>query len=75
MPTLALQQPLIETLEQAAESQNSSIEVLLNQAVTEFLEKWVYFIKHADDLEVIPEHADDPRLQDAYTTAAWLEPR
>jgi hypothetical protein len=39
MQTLTLQQPLIETLEQVAESQNTSAEILLNKAVTEFLEK------------------------------------
>ena len=40
--------------------------------VATLLEKWVYFIKHADDLDVIPEHADDPSLQDAYKTADQL---
>ncbi|MDM8521501.1 Rpn family recombination-promoting nuclease/putative transposase [Anaerolineales bacterium HSG6] len=37
--------------------------------VTTLLEKWVYFIKHANDLDVIPEHVDEPALQDAYKTA------
>lgn len=33
------------------------------------LEKWLYFIKHADDLEVIPEHVDNPALEQAYKLA------
>ena len=33
------------------------------------LEKWVYFIKHAGDLEVIPESADFEAIQTAYEEA------
>ncbi|MDM8532659.1 Rpn family recombination-promoting nuclease/putative transposase [Anaerolineales bacterium HSG25] len=34
------------------------------------LDKWVYFIKHADDLEVIPSHAvGDSALESAYHAA------
>ena len=34
------------------------------------LDKWVYFIKHADDLEVMPAHVgDEPALQSAYQVA------
>ena len=34
------------------------------------LDKWVYFIKHADDLEVIPEYAQaDSALKSAYQAA------
>jgi predicted transposase/invertase (TIGR01784 family) len=34
------------------------------------LDKWIYFIKHAEDLEVIPEHADTQALQTAYDVAS-----
>lgn len=37
--------------------------------VETLLEKWVYFIKHADDLAVIPPHVDDPALEQAYKSA------
>jgi predicted transposase/invertase (TIGR01784 family) len=33
------------------------------------LEKWIYFIKHASDLEVIPESADIEPLREAYKIA------
>jgi len=33
------------------------------------LEKWVYFIKNAEDLEVIPEHVNDEGLKEAYKDA------
>lgn len=33
------------------------------------LEKWVYFIKHAGDLEVIPKNTDNKALKTAYQTA------
>lgn len=42
---------------------------LSEEAVSTLLEKWVYFIKHAEDLAVIPSHADDPALQRAYEAA------
>jgi len=34
------------------------------------LEKWVYFIKHAGDLEVVPESADFEAIQAAYGEAS-----
>lgn len=37
--------------------------------VSTLLEKWVYFIKHAKDLEVVPPHVDDAGLETAYQTA------
>lgn len=33
------------------------------------LEKWLYFIKHAAELEVIPENADFEEIQEAYQIA------
>jgi len=33
------------------------------------LDKWVYFLKNAADLEVIPANADTPALQSAYEVA------
>jgi len=33
------------------------------------LEKWIYFIKHAEELEVIPENADFEELKEAYQEA------
>jgi predicted transposase/invertase (TIGR01784 family) len=33
------------------------------------LEKWIYFIKNAEDLDVIPDHVDDPVLHTAYEIA------
>ncbi len=33
------------------------------------LEKWVYFIKHAENLEVVPANADTPALKAAYEAA------
>ena len=32
-------------------------------------DKWIYFIKHADDLEQIPEHANTEALKHAYEIA------
>ncbi len=40
------------------------------------LDKWIYFIKHASDLEMVPENADFPALQAAYEVAntfGWSE--
>ena len=37
--------------------------------VQSLLEKWIYFIKHAEDLEVIPNHVDDSALKTAYEEA------
>ena len=35
------------------------------------LDKWVYFIKHADDLEIVPLHVEDtPALKTAYEIAS-----
>jgi len=42
--------------------------------VESLLEKWVYFIKHAEDLEVVPAHVAEPELEAAYHVAeqfAW----
>lgn len=33
-------------------------------------DKWLYFLKHADDLQQIPPSADTPALQEAYQIAA-----
>jgi len=33
------------------------------------LDKWVYFIRHAKDLDVIPDHVYEPDLQTAYELA------
>lgn len=33
------------------------------------LEKWIYFIKHAEELGVVPSSADTPALRSAYATA------
>jgi len=33
-------------------------------------DKWLYFLKHADDLQQIPANADTPALQEAYQIAA-----
>ncbi len=33
------------------------------------IEKWVFFIKHAEELEVIPENVDDDGLMEAYKDA------
>jgi len=33
------------------------------------LDKWVYFIKNAKDLDVIPDHVDEPDLHTAYELA------
>ncbi|MFN8492794.1 MAG: Rpn family recombination-promoting nuclease/putative transposase [Caldilineaceae bacterium] len=39
------------------------------QALTTLLDKWVYFIKHASRLDVIPENTNNPALQSAYDVA------
>ncbi len=42
--------------------------------VENLLEKWLYFIKHAEDLEVVPDHVAEPALEAAYQVAeqfAW----
>lgn len=33
-------------------------------------DNWLYFLKHADDLQHIPTHADTPALREAYEIAA-----
>lgn len=38
--------------------------------LTTVAEKWLYFLKQADDLQQIPPHADTPALQQAYQIAA-----
>jgi predicted transposase/invertase (TIGR01784 family) len=37
--------------------------------LTSVLDKWVYFIKHACDLDVVPESADTESLKAAYEVA------
>jgi len=37
--------------------------------LTHVLDKWIYFIRHAEDLDVIPEHVSEPDLQTAYKMA------
>ncbi len=37
--------------------------------VASLLEKWVYFIKHAEDLDVVPTHVAEPALEAAYHMA------
>ncbi len=37
--------------------------------VSTLLEKWIYFIKHTEDLQVVPSHVTDPSLQMAYSEA------
>jgi predicted transposase/invertase (TIGR01784 family) len=39
------------------------------EELTSVLEKWIYFIKHAKDLEVVPQSADIPALKAAYEAA------
>ncbi len=44
--------------------------------VETLLDKWLYFIKYADDLEVEPEHVTEPALRQAYESAnqfGWSE--
>ena len=44
--------------------------------VQSVLEKWVYFIKHAEDLQVVPGHVTESALQMAYNEAdrfGWSE--
>ncbi len=43
---------------------------LTKEALKTLVEKWIFFIKHADELEVIPEHVDDEGLHQAYKDAA-----
>ena len=33
------------------------------------LDKWIYFIQHAEDLDVVPPHVQEPALQTAYELA------
>lgn len=33
------------------------------------LDKWIYFIKHASGLDMVPEHADFPAIREAYDEA------
>ena len=33
------------------------------------VEKWIFFIKNAENLKVIPEHVEDPGLEEAYNDA------
>jgi predicted transposase/invertase (TIGR01784 family) len=33
------------------------------------LDKWIFFIKHAADLDVVPSHADSAALREAYEIA------
>lgn len=37
--------------------------------IEDILDKWIYFIKHAEDLEVVPEHVEEPELRAAYEMA------
>lgn len=37
--------------------------------LTEITDKWIYFIKEAENLEVIPENVDDEGLKEAYKDA------
>ena len=37
--------------------------------LTDIMEKWVYFIKEAENLDVIPENLDDEGLKEAYADA------
>lgn len=39
------------------------------QELTTLLDKWIYFIKHADRLDVIPENTNSPALKSAYDVA------
>ncbi|MEM7659458.1 MAG: Rpn family recombination-promoting nuclease/putative transposase [Bacteroidota bacterium] len=39
------------------------------EEITSLVEKWVYFIKEADNLEVWPEHLEDDGLKSAYEEA------
>lgn len=43
-------------------------ELTVDELVT-LIEKWVFFIKNAEDLDVIPEHVDDEGLREAYKDA------
>lgn len=40
--------------------------------LTGILDKWVYFIKHACNLQIVPESADTPALQAAYQVANYF---
>ena len=42
----------------------------LEPELTTLADKWLYFLKHADDLQQIPHNADTPALQEAYQIAA-----
>jgi predicted transposase/invertase (TIGR01784 family) len=39
------------------------------QELTNVMDKWIYFIKEAENLDVIPANLDDEGLEDAYTDA------
>lgn len=44
--------------------------------LVEVTDKWIYFIKNAENLEVIPENVDDEGLEAAYRDAnkhAWTK--
>jgi len=42
---------------------------LTEKELTSLIEKWVFFIKNAENLEVIPNHVDDEGLKEAYKDA------
>ncbi len=42
---------------------------LTEAALTTLTEKWVYFIKNAENIDVIPSHVDDEGLKSAYEEA------
>ncbi|MEM7133491.1 MAG: Rpn family recombination-promoting nuclease/putative transposase [Chloroflexota bacterium] len=37
--------------------------------LTQILDKWIYFISNAPDLDIIPSHVQEPELRTAYTLA------
>lgn len=41
--------------------------------LTHILDKWVYFIKNAEDLDIIPHHAQELELQTAYQLAERMK--
>jgi predicted transposase/invertase (TIGR01784 family) len=46
------------------------------EQLTSVLEKWIYFIKHAGDLDIVPQSADIPALKAAYEAAnqfSWTD--
>ena len=40
--------------------------------LTHILDKWMYFIKNAEDLDIVPPHVQEPELQTAYELAERL---